>query len=164
MCVCFGAQACTKAQNHVAALLYPWPYVVSVLLFSVVYPCTIDEPSLVSAARPGDIRTIASQILQCLHFLNAMNLTHTDAGLHHGGCFGVAASSGEHRTNRAFTLAVFTRTRSCCMWPKMHRTCSVGSHASLCAKAHFTWSMAQDIKCRNAMLKDSRGERVPFSD
>lgn len=42
-----------------------------------------------------DIRTIASQILQCLHFLNAMNLTHTD------------------------------------------------------------------IKCRNAMLKDSRGERVP---
>jgi len=27
----------------------------------------------------GDIRTIASQMLQCLNFLSAMGLTHTDA-------------------------------------------------------------------------------------
>ena len=139
-------------RNHVAVLLYPSTHVVSVS----------DEPPLVSAALPGDIRTIASQILQCLHFLNAMNLTHTDAGLHEGECFAVAASSHEHRTNWSF------HSRSLYTTCSVTRGCiehyDVRSHASLCGEPHFAWSFAEDIKCRNAMLKDSRGELAPFSE
>ena len=69
----------------------------------------------------GDVRTIASQMLQCLNFLSAMGLTHTDA------------------------------------WPQMAQVA-----------AGPWWSVgplirgAEDIKCRNAMLKDSRGDMAPW--